>query len=123
MNPKIINEILQILQDTLKSGVDVVQSQFPILCEQILRYSLLSNSVGMAISVFITICSVTSIIIGISKHESGDYMDESSIIFIIIGSVTGVVALCAAVAFSMDVIKVITAPNLVLLEAIRGMAK
>jgi hypothetical protein len=122
MDTNTVNEILQVLKTALTSGVDAVQSQFPILCEQIIRFATLSASIGLVMSFGISIACILINIKGQLILKEDKYSD-GGLSMIIASSIIGIVALVAFGAFIYDLTKVLTAPNLVLLEALRGMVK
>jgi hypothetical protein len=121
MDTNTVNEILQVLKTALTSGVDAVQSQFPILCEQILRWALLSSGLGLSISLgVLTTCVFMTVkgqkLLNDSNDEIGIFMSTGAIII-------GIIALIVSIAFAFDLTKILTAPNLVLLETLQGMVK
>jgi hypothetical protein len=124
MDTNTVNEILQVLKTTLTSGIEAVQSQFPILCEQILRWALLSSGLGLAISFGVLVGCVFICTKGLKFLDDDSYNNDEIGIVMITGSIIiGIISLIATIAFAFDLTKVLTAPNLVLLEALRGMVK
>lgn len=112
-------ELLEILKQGLISGSKTVSEQFPILCQQILKWGLVNNICTILLSVFFMVISYKSIkyLCEKIKEKETDFIDNPFwFIGIIILGIVGITFLICFWCAIFELGKIISAPNVYLLD-------
>lgn len=116
---KQVGELIGVIQGGLNKGIETAQTQFPILCGQILKYNL----VGAIVTACLCLLGSTLVSFGIykcikfnTKKEDDFYNEDGLIGLSIFLGVIFIVLLIGAICSLFDIMKISLAPNVYLLE-------
>ena len=73
---QVATEILDLLRQGITSGGQAIQEQFPILCQQILRWGIISNILSILLSVSMMIICYKTTRFGIKKQMADEHTRE-----------------------------------------------
>ena len=122
--PEVTSETLQIINGWLKATGELVKEQAPEVVRQILSYELYSSILWMAIPFVIIVACVfiwVKVSVTIEKDQSSFSSDAAlNMFFYILITVIIIISVFIFASNTMDLLKVITAPKLVILEYIKS---
>lgn len=119
-----VAELVAFLAETLKQGVSFAQEQLPVWVDQILRYGLVSSIFTVIVAVLILAAC------GIALHKVFDAAKEEGISVWDFGVGFFVALICPVliaiftvvlVGELLDIIKILTAPSLYLLQIVQSL--
>ena len=115
-------ELLQVIKSGLVESGKAIQTQFPILCEQILRWGIVNNICTIILSIFIMATSYGLTRYGIKKQKLDENCDGELWLFLIIPSLIVVIIFMILFWCSLfEICKVVSAPNLYILDYLKGL--
>jgi uncharacterized membrane protein YuzA (DUF378 family) len=116
-------ELLEVLKQGLVSGSKLVSEQFPILCQQILRWGVWNNVFTIILSVVIMFTCYKLIRFVIKKQTDDEYGNVetwSPIVYILCGMV-GIVFFIMFWTSIWEIGKIFSAPNVYLLDYFKSL--
>jgi hypothetical protein len=115
-----IAELLGMLKSGISAGSQLLKEQFPILCQQIIRWGIWNNALTILLSVVLMFISWK--IIMFSKARLPDSSDETGWwILIILSLFIAVVFFIFFWCSVFELGKIITAPNVYLIEYFKNL--
>jgi len=116
-----VAELLVILKQGIVEGKELITTQFPILCQQIVKWGIWGNIFQIVIFSIMLYISYRLMRLGFKKlNESGE--EGWGILFI--GSILGVIFSNLFLLISIyNLLRVLSAPNLYILEYLKEVMK
>lgn len=126
---QVATELLEVLKQGLVSGSKIIAEQFPILCQQILKWGIWVNILWLIISIVIMVITFHLTMFAIKKQGKyansdnwGTRYDASLWLFISVPSIiVGIIFFVYFWSCLFDIGKIILAPNLYLLDYFKGL--
>ena len=115
-------ELLELLKQGIVSGSQAITKQFPILCEQILRWGMIENFLFFVLSISMLSIFWKLIKWTIKKGNTDDDFDNP--LFRIIWLLSGVAVIMFSLLIWMsifDMAKLLSAPNLYLMDYFKSL--
>jgi hypothetical protein len=114
---KILGEFLGVVKSVSAQGMEVAKVQFPILCDQLVRYGAYSNAFYASIMLVLLISCVTAIVF--SKKLTGESKAEAQFVSLLVG----VASLVGLVKFISNLMYILLAPNAYLIGELTKLVK
>ncbi len=120
-----VQELLQYLKDTIRSGEVFVMEQVPLVVQEILTWGIITNSIGVVLSVGVLVLPFILHLLGLEEKEGsrvrkGFYEDTDGGWIFMVG-VVGLLGVIPFIIHFMQLMKVLFVPRLYLIDAITKM--
>ena len=113
MSPEIAKQIADLMSSAQSAGKDAItflQQQLPDLCNEIVKWQLAKNTIGLIVCILIFITFLILFIRGVKKNNDDLYLP---------GAFLSLLSLCLGIIFLVNTVQCIVAPKLVLLEQLK----
>lgn len=120
-----VQELLQYLKDTIRSGEAFVLEQAPLVAQEILTWGILVSSVGLVLGIGVLVLAFTLHLIGLEEKEGSrlreDLYEVNGGGWMLIVSIISILGFITSIIHFMQLMKVLFAPRLYLIDAITKM--
>jgi hypothetical protein len=117
-----VAELLEVLKQGIVGGKELITTQFPILCQQIVRWGIWSNIYQIVVCLVLLYIDCRLIPLALKKLSIDDY--DIGGMLLMAGCIITIIFAGIFLLFSLfNLIKVLSTPNLYILEYLKEMIK